>query len=207
MKKLLFLILLFLIPNLVMAEDSKWKRQAKPSEQPTINIEEETSSSVINKVKSKPIKDKKVLTIYSCINPRLEGDENGLKNAMQCNKKCKQNDPKKITDFVYETYLSAEIKPSKHGDAILLRYYKNDGDVMDDLLKSGIDGGGAITRKLTYFDENDWEFTDITGWDGIVILERRVGLRGGQFYDVYKVPNLKRKKFVGNKYITGVCGK
>jgi hypothetical protein len=59
MKKLL--LILFLIPNLIMAEESKWKRKAKPSEQPTINIEEETSSSVINKVKSKPIKDKKIL--------------------------------------------------------------------------------------------------------------------------------------------------
>jgi len=149
MKKLL--LLLFLIPNLVMAEDSKWKRQAKPSEQPTINIEEETDPQASQELQSKPLKNKKTLTLYDCAD--TESVEKGFWNAKECNQNCKKT--KRLMQF----------KVNQQYNQVLLIETYEDGSTYEKILKSDGTSVADAQRSQTYykileiFDEDHWEFT------------------------------------------------
>ena len=148
MKKLL--LLLFLLPNLVMAEDSKWKRKVTPVEKPSNNTEQEIGPSVSRELQSKPLKNKKTLTIYACED--TDSLEKGFWNAKECNQNCKKT--KRLLQF----------KVNQQYNKVLLIYTRDDGSTYEEVLESnGISYTDAgITRRiykvLEIFDEDHWEY-------------------------------------------------
>jgi len=135
-----------------MAEDSKWKRKVTPSEQSTINIEEETNPQASQELQSKPLKNKKTLTLYDCAD--TESVEKGFWNAKECNQNCKKT--KRLMQF----------KVNQQYNKVLLIETREDGSTTyEKILKSDGTSVAEATRSKTHyaileiFDEDHWEFT------------------------------------------------
>ena len=135
-----------------MAEDSKWKRKVTPSEQSTINIEEETNPQASQELQSKPLKNKKTLTLYDCAD--TESVEKGFWNAKECNQNCKKT--KRLMQF----------KVNQQYNKVLLIETREDGSTTyEKILKSDGTSVAEATRSKTHyaileiFDEAHWEFT------------------------------------------------